>query len=92
MHRSYDIASNLSLAEAREKLVALHTEAEDLYKVQFKVCEKTMGETIKYMGTSTVVRDIDYITRYLAGEDALMYAILFSAVPKLVLTSARNVQ
>ncbi|KAI0791570.1 TAP-like protein-domain-containing protein [Irpex lacteus] len=72
LHRSYDIASNLSLAEAREKLVALHTEAEDLYKVQFKVCEKTMGEIIKYMGTSTVVRDIDYITRYLAGEDALI--------------------
>ena len=32
-----------------------------------------MGDAIKYMGTSTVARDIDYLTTLLDGEDALMY-------------------
>ena len=32
-----------------------------------------MGNQLKYMGTTTIVRDIDFITRTLEGEDALMY-------------------
>jgi hypothetical protein len=76
LHRSYDIASNLSREEARDHLIAQHTEAEALYKAQFKICEKTMGQTMKYMGTSTVVRDIDFITKSLGGEDALMSVAL----------------
>lgn len=31
-----------------------------------------MGDQLKYMGTSTVARDIDYITTLLEGQDALM--------------------
>lgn len=31
-----------------------------------------MGDGLRYMGTSTVVRDIDFITKLLDGEDALM--------------------
>ncbi|KAI0083783.1 hypothetical protein BDY19DRAFT_998260 [Irpex rosettiformis] len=72
LDRSYDIASNISLVEARKQLAALYEESEALSKAQFKLCEQTMGQTMRYMGTSTVVRDIDFITRYLAGEDALI--------------------
>ena len=35
-----------------------------------------MGEQLRYMGTSTVVRDIDFITTALEGPDALMYAAM----------------
>lgn len=36
------------------------------------MCQETMGQTIAYMGTSSVVRDMDFITTALEGEDALM--------------------
>ncbi|KAI0701848.1 TAP-like protein-domain-containing protein [Cytidiella melzeri] len=78
LDRSYDLASTMPSAEARKHLVAQHKEAEALYKAQFKICEKTMGETMKYMGTSTVVRDIDFLTKHIAGEDALINFYGFS--------------
>ena len=31
-----------------------------------------MGETIRYMGTTSVVRDIDFIFKTLEGEDGKM--------------------
>ena len=80
LDRSYDIASNLSLSDARKQLAAAYAESEALSQAQFKVCEQTMGDAIRYMGTSTVVRDIDFITRYLAGEDALMSGSILSPV------------
>lgn len=72
MTRSYDFASNMSIADARKSLIVQHKEAEALYRTQFEVCAKTMGDQLKYMGTSTVVRDMDYITAQLEGPDALM--------------------
>ena len=47
-------------------------EADALYRTQFEICRATMHEQLKYMGTSTVVRDIDYITTQLEGPEALM--------------------
>ncbi|PSR71557.1 hypothetical protein PHLCEN_2v12566 [Hermanssonia centrifuga] len=70
--RSYEIASNMSRKESRKLLIAQQREADALYKTQFEVCDKTMGDLLRYMGTSTVVRDIDFITTQLEGEDALM--------------------
>ena len=72
LDRSYDIASNISREEVREYLISQHTEAEALYRVRNGICEKSMRQTMKYMGTSTVVRDIDFITKKLGGDDALM--------------------
>jgi hypothetical protein len=62
----------MSIGDARKSLIAQHREAEALYQTQFEVCAKTMGDQLKYMGTSTVVRDMDYITAQLEGPDALM--------------------
>ena len=70
--RSYDIASNLSASETRALLLANQRDAQALLKTQFEICNKTMGDKLRYMGTSTVVRDMDLITRALEGDDALM--------------------
>lgn len=70
--RSFDIASNMSMAETRKLLIAQQKEADALYKAQFDVCAETMGDSLRYMGTTTVVRDMDYITTKLEGDDALM--------------------
>ena len=72
MSRGYDLSSNLSDTEAKKLLVRQHKEADALYKTQFGVCAKTMGDKLRYMGTSTVVRDIDFITTTLEGPQALM--------------------
>ncbi|KAF7790649.1 hypothetical protein EIP86_001605 [Pleurotus ostreatoroseus] len=72
LERSYDVPSNISREEARKILVQQQREADALLKTQFEVCKKNMGEQLKNMGTSTVVRDIDFITKKLEGEDALI--------------------
>lgn len=64
----------MSREEARTTLVQQQREADALLKTQFEVCKKNMGDQLRYMGTATVVRDIDFITRKLEGEDALMCA------------------
>lgn len=88
--RGYDLASNMSLKEARKFLIAQHKEAEALYKTQFDVCAKTMGDKLRYMGTSTVVRDIDYITTQLEGPDALMSVQLFRLASLAILISSQQ--
>lgn len=53
-------------------MLAEEREVEALMRTAFAQCVKTMGNELRYMGTSTVVRDIDFITKTLEGEDALM--------------------
>ena len=72
LERGYDIASNASIADVRPGLLAQQDEADELFREQAAMCQKTMGQTIAYMGTSSVVRDLDLITTALEGEDALM--------------------
>jgi len=36
------------------------------------LCAEHMGDELKYMGTATVVRDMDYMSKLLEGDDALM--------------------
>lgn len=73
LERSYDFASNQSYDEMRDLIIAQERESDVLVRTQFGRCAKKLGDDLKYMGTSTVVRDIDFITRTLEGEDALMY-------------------
>lgn len=72
LDRGFELPLNVSDDFARESLIYQHREAEALFKTQFDVCYQTMGDQLKYMGTTTIVRDIDFITRTLEGEDALM--------------------
>jgi hypothetical protein len=43
-----------------------------LYEAQFKLCGSKLGDELKYMGTATVVRDMDYMAKLFDGDDALM--------------------
>ncbi|TCD60113.1 hypothetical protein EIP91_010701 [Steccherinum ochraceum] len=72
LERSYDFPSNASLEEIRQLVLPQQREAASLLKTTFAVCKETMGDELKYMGTSTVVRDIDYMVKKLDGEDALI--------------------
>ncbi|KAK7682660.1 hypothetical protein QCA50_014043 [Cerrena zonata] len=72
LERSYDFATNQSYDEMRDLIIEQEKESDVLVRTQFSRCVKKLGEDLKYMGTSTVVRDIDFITRTLEGEDALI--------------------
>ena len=72
LERSYDFGPNLTDPGTREHLIELEREAKAYYKAQIEVCQKTMGESPRYMGTSTISRDVDFITTVLEGKDALM--------------------
>lgn len=47
-------------------------EANALLKAAFAVCRQTMGNELKYMGTATVVRDLDFMAKTLDGPNAQM--------------------
>ena len=56
----------------RHDILVQQREMDALLKTIFEVCDQTMGDRLKYMGTATVVRDIDFMAKALDGEDALM--------------------
>ncbi|KAL1948533.1 hypothetical protein VTO73DRAFT_12608 [Trametes versicolor] len=72
LDRGYDVAPDVQDPFNRYHLIQTQRDADALYKSQFQVCAQTMGDGLRYMGTSTVVRDIDFVTKLLDGEDALI--------------------
>ncbi|TFY83522.1 hypothetical protein EWM64_g478 [Hericium alpestre] len=72
LDRGFQVAPKGSGLDRREHLIQQYQEADALYQTQFALCEQEMGDSLRYMGTSTVVRDIDFITRALDGEEALI--------------------
>ncbi|KAI0079989.1 hypothetical protein K474DRAFT_1591034 [Panus rudis PR-1116 ss-1] len=70
---SYNYASNLSLEEIKHQLVIQQRIANALLQTQFHRCAETMGDELRYMGTPTVVRDIDFMTSLLDGNEALIH-------------------
>ncbi|KAF8509524.1 hypothetical protein BU17DRAFT_56043 [Hysterangium stoloniferum] len=72
LDRGFDVGSNLSDPRTRDHLIFQQREADSLYKTEFDVCARTMGDTLKFMGSSTISRDVDFMTTVLGGEDALM--------------------
>ncbi|KAK7682661.1 hypothetical protein QCA50_014044 [Cerrena zonata] len=72
LDRSYDFASNQTFETIRALVLDEEREVEALLRTAFAQCVKTMGNELKYMGTTTVTRDIDFITRTLEGDDALI--------------------
>jgi pimeloyl-ACP methyl ester carboxylesterase len=73
----YEIPADPRSPGARESLLAQFVRANVLTKTQFDMCERTMGYIPKYMGTTAVARDIDFITTVLEGRGALMCAHMF---------------
>ena len=72
LDRGYDVSPNLTDPDNRYHLIQTQRDADALYKTQFAICAQTMGDQLRYMGTSTVTRDIDFMTTLLDGKDALM--------------------
>lgn len=73
LQTGFDILPNISDPRARDHLIVQQRRALAFYKTAMEVCKSTMGDTLRYMGTSTIARDVDFITTVLEGHDALMY-------------------
>ncbi|KAJ7458948.1 hypothetical protein FB451DRAFT_1563798 [Mycena latifolia] len=62
-------SSNLSDPVLGEQLVEQSRQFLALKKGQAELCAHSMGDELRYMGTATVVRDIDFMARIFDGED-----------------------
>ncbi|KAI0634190.1 TAP-like protein-domain-containing protein [Trametes polyzona] len=82
LERGYDVGPNLTDPKNRAHLIEQQRDADALWETQFEICAETMGDNLKYMGTTTVARDIDFITTLLDGEDALInfYGLSYGTV------------
>lgn len=78
LDRGYDFTPDLDDPSNRAHLIEQQREADALYETQFKVCKKTMGDILKYSGTATVTRDIDFMATALEGKESLMLVHLMS--------------
>ncbi|KAJ7441618.1 hypothetical protein B0H11DRAFT_2095722 [Mycena galericulata] len=63
-------STNLSDPAIEAQLVQQSREFLALKKSQADLCAKNMGDELRYMGTATVVRDMDFMTKIFDGEDA----------------------
>ncbi len=70
--------SNLSSPFLRDQLVEQHKQFLALKKSQAESCGKQMGDELRYMGTATVVRDMDFMSEVFDGEGAKMSVVSFS--------------
>ncbi|KAK7455855.1 hypothetical protein VKT23_010892 [Stygiomarasmius scandens] len=62
--------ANLSSPILYDQIVEQHRQFISLKQAQAELCRQNMGDELKYMGTATVVRDMDFMTKVLDGEDA----------------------
>ncbi|THU82258.1 alpha/beta-hydrolase [Dendrothele bispora CBS 962.96] len=62
--------SNLSSPFLYDRLVEQHRQFIAIKQAQAELCRQNMGDELKYMGTATVVRDMDFMTKVFDGEDA----------------------
>lgn len=72
LEQGFTAASNLSDPATRAHLIAQNREFLALKEAEARMCAKNMGEELAYMGTANVVRDMDFMTKMLDGENALM--------------------
>ncbi|KAJ7923407.1 hypothetical protein B0H13DRAFT_2316597 [Mycena leptocephala] len=63
-------SSNLSDPAIEAQLVEQSREFLALKKSQAELCAKKMGDELRYMGTATVVRDMDFMAKIFDGKDA----------------------
>ncbi|KAJ7472025.1 hypothetical protein FB451DRAFT_1399312 [Mycena latifolia] len=62
-------SSNLSNPALEQQLVEQAREFLVLKQSQAELCAKNMGNELRYMGTATVVRDMDFMAKFFDGED-----------------------
>ncbi|KAL0569408.1 hypothetical protein V5O48_012562 [Marasmius crinis-equi] len=62
--------SDLDSSSLRQSLVEQYKEFNDLKKRQGEICKEKMGDDLRHMGSATVARDIDFMSRVLEGDEA----------------------
>uniref|UniRef100_A0A0W0FJM3 AB hydrolase-1 domain-containing protein n=1 Tax=Moniliophthora roreri TaxID=221103 RepID=A0A0W0FJM3_MONRR len=62
--------ADLSSKDLHEALLLQYEELLSLKRAQADMCREHMGEELAYMGSVTVARDIEYMSRILEGQDA----------------------
>ncbi|KAJ6452643.1 hypothetical protein C8R45DRAFT_916074 [Mycena sanguinolenta] len=64
---------NLSDPAIEAHLVEQSRQFLALKKTQAELCAQSMGDELRYMGTATVVRDMDFISKLFDGEDGKIH-------------------
>jgi hypothetical protein len=73
MERTWTVPPDPWSDGGREMLVQQQREALAIFETQASICGEKMGaEVLKYMGTTTLIKDIEYLKNALDGEDALI--------------------
>ncbi|THH10618.1 hypothetical protein EW145_g1198 [Phellinidium pouzarii] len=70
--QGFTVSSNLSDPGTREHLIQQYRQFLVLKKAQAELCAENMGDSLKYMGTATVARDIDFMATVIDGEDTFI--------------------
>ncbi|CDO72134.1 hypothetical protein BN946_scf184962.g77 [Trametes cinnabarina] len=70
LERGFDVGPNLTDPMNREHLIQLQRHADALWQTKMQVCAQSMGDKLRYMGTVSIARDVEFIASLLDGKDA----------------------
>ncbi|PIL24469.1 hypothetical protein GSI_14223 [Ganoderma sinense ZZ0214-1] len=72
LDRGFDVSRDPTDATNWYHLLETQRDANALYQTQFEVCKNVQGDSLRYMGTTSVARDIEFIATALQGNDTLI--------------------
>ncbi|KZT58682.1 hypothetical protein CALCODRAFT_230866 [Calocera cornea HHB12733] len=72
LEQGFDYSSTAPLPELRAGLLRQQKEMDALVETEYRMCGVRLGQTVRYMGTTTVIRDIAFITDVLEGKGSLI--------------------
>ncbi|KAK8844175.1 hypothetical protein IAR55_006969 [Kwoniella newhampshirensis] len=73
LDKTFEVPPNATSSVGRGVLIQQQKQALRLMELQAGVCGDTLGaETIKWMGTTTLIQDMEYLKNVIDGEDALI--------------------
>lgn len=70
LERGFDIPKDPFSDEGRQHLLDQHRQLLSMQETEYTKCAETMGDELRYMSTTSVVRDIEEMSRVLEGPDA----------------------
>nr|XP_031861386.1 uncharacterized protein CI109_002990 [Kwoniella shandongensis]KAA5528458.1 hypothetical protein CI109_002990 [Kwoniella shandongensis] len=73
LEKTFEVPPNPTSPAGKEVLIHQQKQALNLMQLQAGVCGDALGaETLKWMGTTTLIRDMEYMKNVIDGEDALI--------------------
>ena len=73
LDKTFEIPLKPSSEEGRATMVHQQKEALSLMQLQGELCSENMGaETLKWMGTTTLIRDMEHLKNAIDGDEALI--------------------